>query len=205
MKKLQIIGLAGTNGSGKDTVGHILVTAHGYLFISVTELLRAEAQRRDQKPDRGVLRTISAEWRRELGLGVLVDKAVAEYEKNPDEYSGVVIASLRNPGEADRIHEFGGTMVWVDSDSRVRYDRIQVNAVSRNRAEEDNKTFEQFVAEEEAEMHPPEGSDEATVNMAEVKNRCDVSIYNNSNDLVVFQGVIEKALGLPNASDNRHV
>jgi len=36
---LKIIGLAGTNGSGKDTVGHILADKHGYLFVSVVELL----------------------------------------------------------------------------------------------------------------------------------------------------------------------
>jgi shikimate kinase len=202
MKKLQIIGLAGTNGSGKDTVGHILVTSHGYLFISVTELLRAEAKRRNQQVDREILRTISAEWRRELGLGVLVDKAVAEYEKNRDGYSGVAIASLRNPGEADCIHAFGGTMVWLDGDPRVRYERIQVNAASRNRAEEDNKTFEQFLSEEETEMHSPKGGDETSLDMSEVKNRCDVLIYNNDNDLIVFQSVVEKALGLPNSSEN---
>src|SRR5882724_2080634 len=115
MKDVQIIGLAGTNGSGKDTVGHILAETHGYLFLSVTELLRAEAKRRGQPVEREVLRTISAEWRRESGLGVLVDKVVAEYEKVKDQYRGVAMASLRNPGEADRIHELGGTMVWVDA------------------------------------------------------------------------------------------
>ena len=46
---------------------------------------------------------VSAEWRRESGLGVLVDKAVSEYEKAETEYSGLAIASLRNPGEADRM------------------------------------------------------------------------------------------------------
>jgi hypothetical protein len=103
MKRLQVIGLAGTNGSGKDTVGHLLVKAHGYMFVTVTDLLRAEAVRRTLKTERQVLRTISSQWRRELGLGVLVDKAIAEYEKKSDEYSGVVVASLRNPGEADRF------------------------------------------------------------------------------------------------------
>ena len=196
MKKLQIIGLAGTNGSGKDTVGHILAQKHGYLFISVTEVLRSEARRRGLQVDREVLRTISAQWRRELGLGVLVDKAIAEYEKDADTYVGVVIASLRNPGEADRIHEFGGTMVWVDGDPRIRYKRIQANAATRNRAEEDNKTFEQFIAEEETEMHSPVGGDAASLDSSEVKARCDVFIDNNSNDLNEFQSLIEAKLGL---------
>jgi len=190
----QIIGLGGTNGTGKDTVGHILADKYGYLFISVTDLLRAEARRRGQPVERGVLRTISAEWRRELGLGVLVDKAVAEYEAVKDKYTGVAMASLRNPGEADRVHDFGGTMVWVDADPHTRYDRIQANAAIRERAEEDNKTFEQFLVEEEAEMH--HSGDEATLDMAGVKAKSDIFLENNGNDLVQLQNDIKQSLGL---------
>ena len=182
-------------GSGKDTVGHILADKHGYLFISVTELLRNEAKRRGLPVEREFLRPISSEWRRELGLGVLVDKAVAEYEKDADKYAGVVISSLRNPGEADRIHEFGGIMVWLDAEPRVRYDRVQTNVVVRNREGEDNKTFEQFIAEEEDEMHVPAGGDSANLDGAAVKDRCDVFIMNGSNDLSGLQSIVEKALG----------
>ncbi len=69
--KLWVIGLSGTNGAGKDTVGEMLAAHHNYMFISVTELLRKEARRRYLPVERGVLRAISTEWRRELGLGVL--------------------------------------------------------------------------------------------------------------------------------------
>lgn len=195
-KNITFIGLAGTNGSGKDTVGLILAEKFGYLFIPVTELLRNEARRRGLPIEREFLRPISAEWRRELGLGVLVDKAIAEYEKDADKYTGVVISSLRNPGEADRIHEFGGTMVWLDACPQVRYDRVQANAVVRNRAGEDNKTFEQFLAEEEDEMHAPVGGDSANLDGAAVKDRCDVFIMNDSNDLALLQTIVKQSLGL---------
>lgn len=191
--KLWVIGLAGTNGSGKDTVGHMLAEHHNYLFISVTDLLRAEAARRGMTSNREALRTISAEWRRELGLGVLIDKAVAEYETVRDKYVGVVISSLRNPGEADRIHQLGGTVVWIDADPRVRYERIQANAESRGRAAEDNKTFEQFQAEEAAEMQS--SGDAATLNMSAVKELSDV-FPDNGTDLVTFRKDVERALGL---------
>ncbi len=196
MGTLQIIGLAGTNGSGKDAVGEILATSYGYLFISVTELLRAEAKRRQQPVEREVLRTISAEWRRELGLGVLVDKAVAEYETIKDKYTGVVIASLRNPGEADRVHSMGGTMLWIDAAPRVRYDRVQSNKDLRGRVEEDNKTFEQFLAEEAAEMHTPKGGDAANLNSAGVKDRSDVFLKNESSDLIQLERELVQCLGL---------
>ena len=197
-KKLQIIGIAGTNGSGKDTVGQILADEHGYLFLSVTELLRAELARRGLPPAREHMRDLSAEWRRQSGLGVLVDKAVAEYEKVKDKYIGVAMASLRNPGEADRIHELGGTIVWVDAEPHVRYDRLQANAVSRgaSRAVDDNKTFEQFLAEEAAEMTQAMGTDAAVLNMSAVKDRCDVFINNDGTNLSVLQTNLAQALGL---------
>ena len=74
-KKHTIIGLGGTNGSGKDTVGHMLAERHGYLFVSVTDILRAEAEKRGLSPEGENLRTKRAEWRRDGGLAVLVDKA----------------------------------------------------------------------------------------------------------------------------------
>lgn len=194
MSRPVIIGLSGTNGSGKDTVGHILAGKYGYLFVSVTDLLRAEAGRRGQAVEREVLRTISAEWRRELGLGVLVDKAVAEYQAVKDKYEGVVMASLRNPGEADRVHDFDGTVVWIDADPHTRYDRIQTNAATRGRAEEDDKTYEQFLAEEQAEMH--QSGDAATLNMAGVKAKADIFLANDGADLLVLEQSIKRALSL---------
>lgn len=193
--KLKIIGLAGTNGSGKDSVGQILASRHGYLFVSVTEILRAELRRRGQEINRENLRALSAEWRRKSGqLGVLVDKAFEEYEKVSDNFTGVAMASLRNPGEAERVHELGGTVVWVDADPKIRYDRIQANAALRARIGEDQKTFEQFLSEEAAEMNPAPGTDEAVLNMAEVKDRSDVFIDNASNDLAALQQNVARAL-----------
>ncbi len=194
--KLQIIGLSGTNGSGKDTVGQILAEHHGYLFVSVTDILRNELQSRKLEVTRQNLRALSAEWRRESGLGVLIDTAVEQYQKVKDSYQGLVVGSLRNSGEADRIHELGGTVVWTDADPRVRYDRIQANAAARARAGEDAKSFKEFLAEEQAEMHRPEGADEATLNISAVKSRSDITIHNDSNDLEEFRRLVEQNLGL---------
>lgn len=191
----RIIGLAGTNGSGKDTVGHVLADHYRYFFISVTDLLRNEAKRRGLPVEREVLRTISAEWRRESGLGVLIDKAVAEYDKVVEQYpGGLVMASLRNPGEAERVHKLGGTVMWVDADPRVRYDRVQANAASRGRTEEDSKTFEEFMAEEAAEMQS--SGDSATLNMLGVKERSDIFLQNDTADLDTFREQIKITLGL---------
>jgi cytidylate kinase len=195
MNSKKIIGLSGTNGAGKDTVGQLLADNYGFLFISVTDLLRTEAKKRNLPVEREVLRTISAQWRRESGLGVLVDKAVTEFKSVEDSYSGLVMASLRNPGEADRIHDLeGGVMVWIDADPEVRYHRVQSNKDSRGRHEEDNKTYEQFMAEEEAEMNS--SGDSATLNMSAVKLKSDIILNNSYDDIDKFKVELQNSLSL---------
>lgn len=193
-----LIGLSGTNGSGKDTIGHMLAERHDFLFISASDLLRDEARARGEEPTREILRTISAEWRRESGhLGVLVDKAVEQYRQVADMYpGGLVVVSLRNPGEADRIHEMDGVMVWADADQKIRYDRITAHAEARNRAGEDNRTFEQFQLEEAAEM--TSSGDTATLDMSAVKERSDIFITNDGDDIDAFKDEAELALKLEN-------
>lgn len=196
----QIIGVAGTNGSGKDAAGLTLADRHGYLFVSVTDLLRAELNKRGKPVDRVNLRELSAEWRRQFGNGVLVDRAVDQYKRLDDKYVGVAIASLRNPAEADRIHELGGTVIWVDASPETRYKRIQSNAEARARSGEDAKTYEEFLAEEEAEMHP--SGDSATLNMSAVKQRADLLLDNEGTDLTHFQDFItEQLFGVPQKLD----
>jgi dephospho-CoA kinase len=187
---MKIIGVAGTNGSGKDTIGQILAENHGWLFISGSDMLRDELKKRNLPIERENLRNLSAEWRREHGLGIIIDKVVEKFQNENvnGKYKGLVTVSLRNPGEADRIHELGGQVVWTDADPKVRYQRI----VQRQRGSEDLKSFELFLAEEQAEMS--HSGDEATLNMAGVQDRADIFIVNNQNDLEVFKNQVEHAL-----------
>ncbi|MCA9332759.1 AAA family ATPase [Candidatus Saccharibacteria bacterium] len=184
---MKIFGIGGTNGAGKDSVGEMLAERHGFLFVSVSDLLREEARKRGLAIEREVLRTISAEWRREFGLGVLVDRSVELAEKG--KYSGVVAVPMRNVGEAKRVHELGGQLIWIDADPKIRYERI----TSRLRSAEDKKTFEEFLKEEQVEM--TQSGDEATLNMTGVKDICDIFLENNGDDIEVFKDEAEKALG----------
>ncbi len=193
---LEIIGVAGTNGSGKDTVGQLLSDHWGYLFISVTDMLRDELKRRNEPVDRTHLRALSSEWRDSQGLGVLVDKALNIYREKGVHRTGLVISSLRNPGEADRVHELGGKVLWVDADPQLRYERIQKNAASRNRAGEDSKTYEQFLDDEKKEMNRAPGASETTLDMSAVKDKSDILLINNYKDQTALEVAVKRAFGL---------
>jgi dephospho-CoA kinase len=185
---MKIIGVAGTNGSGKDTVSNFLA-GQGWLFISASgDLIIPELRRRGMPVERKNMASLTTEWRQQFGMGAIVDKAVEAFNARHGDYKGLVISSLRHPGEADRLHELGGQVVWVDADPHVRYERIN----SRGQGAKDQKTFEQFLAEEEAEMS--HSGDEATLNMAGVKAQADIFIENNGNDMQVFKTQVEKAL-----------
>lgn len=185
-----IIGISGTDASGKDTVGQMLAERHNWLFVSVSEILRDELRQRNVPLERKNLRELSAQWRRQHGLGVLVDKAVQQFHRSGGrhKYQGLVIASLRHPGEAARLQELGGRVVWTDADPKVRYRRI----VARNRGTEDQVSFDEFLAEEQAQMKP--SGDEATLSLSGVKERADIFIVNDGNDTEAFKNQAEKKL-----------
>jgi dephospho-CoA kinase len=188
-----IIGLSGMNGAGKDTVAEMLGKRHNFYVGVATDMFREELEKRGLPTDRIHKSKLSAEWRREFGMAVIVDRAYAYYIAHKSEYDGMIIGSLRHPGEADRIHELGGSMIWVDADPHIRYERIQDNAHARGLRMEDDQPFEQWQADEEREMHP-EG-DEATLNGAAVRDRADYKIMNDGDDIEAFKDEAEKVLG----------
>ena len=185
---MKIVGIAGTNGSGKDTVGLMLAERHNWLMVSVSDFLREEARRRNLPIEREHLRNISAEWRRKHGHGVLTERAAELFKEKAGEHEGLAVIPMRHPGEAEKVKELGGVVVWVDADPKIRYRRV----TSRGRSSEDKKTYEQFLAEEEAEMH--HGGDEATLSMSKVKEMADIFLSNNGDYIEAFKDEAEKAL-----------
>lgn len=184
---MTIIGIAGTNGSGKDTVAHMLTERYGFFFASASDMLGDELLKRGLPLERANKSALSTEWRRKYGLGAVVDVGLELAKKAGSQK--MVVGSLRNPGEADRVHEQSGIVVWVDADQKVRYDRISSN--NRGRVE-DQKTFAEFIAEEKIEM--THSGDENTLNMSGVKTKADIFIENNDNNIEAFKNQAEKAL-----------
>jgi len=188
---MKILGISGTNGAGKDSVGEFLAQKHGWFFVSGSEILRDELRKQGLPPDRHHTHQLSAAWRRQHGLGVLVDRAIDIYKEQKKEYKGLAIASLRNPGEADEVHRLGGKVIWIDANPKTRYQRV----VSANRGRiDDQKTYAEFLTEEQHQMR--HSGDEATLSMEGVKAKANIFLQNNGDDINKFYKELEQALGL---------
>ena len=169
MKLPKIVGVAGTNASGKDTLGELLA-ARGYTVVSISDTLRAELRKDGLELTRENLSGRSQQIRAAEGDGAMAQRTIAAHGGG----NGLVITSVRTPGEAGAIQAAGGTMVWIDADQRVRYDRIA--GAHRGRAE-DMVSFEEFVRQEAVEMTPSQQG--GGLNMLGVKEIADVTIDNN--------------------------
>ena len=167
----------------------MLVKKYGWQYVSLSDLLRDELKSRGESITRKKLRSLSAQWRKIHGPGVLVDRAVKIFDS--ERYKGLVVASLRNWCEADAIHQLGGRVVWVDAEQKIRYQRIK----KRLRDGEHLQTYAEFLADEQEEMEHFEG-DKHTLNLKGVADRADIFLQNNGTDIEAFKDQSEKALKL---------
>lgn len=188
---MKLIGISGTNGSGKDVLSQMLADDFGWLFISASrDLIIPELKRRGLPLERKNMSALTAEWRRADTTGATVNRAIQKFnQKNKTgQYKGLVISSMRHASESNRLHELGGKLVWIDADPKIRYERVVV----RSKDAKDRKSFEQFVAEEKAEM--THHGDNATNSMADVKAAADIFLTNNSNNIEKFKQTAQKTL-----------
>lgn len=174
MSKLpEIIGIAGTNGSGKDTLAEIRHERLGARIASLSDILRIEATKQGLPHERENLRSISAEWGRRLGAGALSVMTLEHYyATRTDADTGLSIVSVRRAGEARTIQENGGVILWVDAPAMMRYSRIALRARS-----DDIVSFEEFCAQEAAEM-APDSDDPFIINMSAVRDIADIHLEN---------------------------
>ncbi len=187
---MKIVGLSGTNGAGKDTVAEMLVERHNFLFVSAGDLFGDIAKSKGLTSSRANKAKISAQMRREKGMGALVELAIEQFKQTKG-YNGLVVGSLRHPGEAELVNQNGGVCVWVDADPQVRYQRITSN-VREGREHEDQLSFEDWQTQENYEM--THSGDKATLNTSAVKPLCQLKLENNADNIETFQDSAEKAL-----------
>ncbi len=176
MKLPEIIGIAGTNGSGKDTLADLRLERQHARKVSLSDILRTEADKRGLEHTRENLGAISTEWGKQFGAGALSLMTLRNFwDTRTEQETGITIVSIRRPGEAATIQANDGLVFWVDADREARYQRIK--EANRGRVD-DVVSFEEFCAQEDKEMYPTD-SDPSTLNMAGVRAIADIQIENN--------------------------
>lgn len=142
-----LIGITGTNGSGKGTVVDYLVKEHGFKHYAARDFLTKEIIRRGLTVDRSSMREVANDLRATHEPAYVVKSLYAEAVQNTEER--IVIESVRNIGEAEFLKAQGAFLIAVDADQKLRYGRVQAR-----RSATDQVDFSTFVEHEEREMHP---------------------------------------------------
>lgn len=176
-----IIGVAGTNGSGKGTVVDYLVSK-GFTHYSVRAGLIEEIKKRGLPVDRGSMRDVANELRKTHEPAYLIALLYAEAVQQGKD---AVIESVRNIGEAEFLQTHGARLVAVDAARTLRYERI----VKRG-SETDKVDFDTWVQEEEREWHNAAAHD---MDVPAVMERADWRL-DNSGTLAELHAQVDEAL-----------
>lgn len=189
MKLPEIIGIAGGNGSGKDTLADVRAEVNDAQKIGLSDLLRAEAINRGLDPkDRLVLSTISTEWAALYNdPGFLSIKAIETYrDMQPEQQNGLSVVSIRRLGEAAIIQQHNSPMIWIEADIQLRYENTQ-----RRARPGDRKPFDVFKAEDDREMYG-DPNDPLKPRMIEVKEAADIHVENNFDSKKAFEAFLKQ-------------
>ena len=162
-----LIGIGGTFASGKDSLAHELADRYGYTHVSTGDIVRTEAMKRYGNIERSsALRNTAIEMRQKFGSGILVETSL-------DNPRPLVLTGIRTAGEVKALKSAGGTMVFVDANPELRYERMK----SRLRDGEALKTFDEFIAYENQEISG--AKTDSDQNIGAVREMSDVYLENN--------------------------
>lgn len=163
--KPDLIGIAGSFASGKDTIAHVLEADYGFTHVSTSDMVRAAARRERESIERPVLFEVANQHRHRDGAGVFVLHAL----ENP---RPLVITGIRSLGEAKALKAAGGILLFIDAPAEIRYARMR----SRRRDTETELSLEQFEANEQKEWHA--GETDADFNLRDIKAMADHVLHN---------------------------
>ncbi|NLV31188.1 MAG: AAA family ATPase [Acidobacteria bacterium] len=162
-----IIGLTGTNGSGKTVVSDYL-RSRGFEFHSLSDAIRDELRARGEEITRSRLIEVGNELREKHGAGVLAERILAVVESDHN----YVIDSIRSPHEVEVLRgrpDF--RLLALEADAPLRFERSRLRG--RENAPE---TLERFLAEEAREL----GSDNpAGQQLVATRKLADLVVTNN--------------------------
>ncbi len=140
-KKVRLIGLTGTNGSGKGEAAAYF-KKKGFAYFSLSDLIREKLQKEGKEVTRDNLIQRGNQLREKDGPDILARRVI---EKVKDK---AVIDSIRNPFEVEFLRNHGKfILLAIDAPVELRYERAK-----RRGREESASTLEEFIKKEKEEM-----------------------------------------------------
>ncbi len=156
-----IIGLTGRNGAGKGTVADWF-TARGFEFTSLSDAIRRDLRARGLEITRDNLIAGGRRLRQAGGAGILASRSLAHIEAEGG--GDWIVDSIRNPAEVHVLRTAPAfALVEVCASAKVRYARV----VARGRGG-DAESLEEFMRQEQAELHSKEASSQQLLATAEL-------------------------------------
>lgn len=166
-----VLGITGTNGSGKGTVVDYLIQEKGFRHYAARDFLTQALTHRNIPVDRSSMRLIANELRAQHEPAYVIKSL---YQKAVDDVcERVVIESVRNVGEAEFLKSVGAILIAVDADQMLRYTRVQ-----ERRSSTDQVDYLTFIEHEEREMRPVGPHD---MDLRGVMALADVTIENSGS------------------------
>jgi len=164
-EKARLIGLTGTNGSGKGEAASFFVKK-GYAYFSLSDIIRAELRNKGQEITRDNLIRMGNKMREEFSPDILAQTVMKKIKGK------AVIDSIRNPKEVEYLKQQEGfLLLFIDALPEIRYERVK----KRGR-EESVLTLKEFIAKEAEEMSTEEKAQQLQVCM----KMADFTIQNNT-------------------------
>ena len=172
---MKLFGIAGTSGSGKDTVADIIAEVFDMHQFSTSDYVRAVTRyifdlEPDASPIRDQLFEVATELRK-LNPASTVNMGIVQARER--DFGKQLITGLRSVGEAAAIREQGGIIIGVDAAPEIRHERIKARA----RDAESERNYEEFLHQDE---HENEGVGEGDMRgIKYVIEDADIIIENN--------------------------
>ena len=162
-----IIGLTGTNASGKTSILKYLISKN-FDHFSLSDVIRDELSQRNLEHSRDNMRQVGNELRERYGPSVLAIRT-----KKKIKSSRVVIDSIRNKYEVQELRNLPDFyLIALDAPLEVRFKR----AMARGR-QENAMNIETFRRLEEKEK----SKDSTAQNIDQCMNLADIHIYNDGS------------------------
>jgi len=180
---MKLIGLIGTNGSGKTTACAYL-EKKGFKVFSLSDILRNIARDRALPLDRDTLTQLGSELKSAHGTDYLAREAYNAFAADQD--TDVAFDSVRHVDEVLFLKEKGAVMIGFDAPLPVRFERIQ-----DRQSATDQVSFEDFKRQDEFERYGKGYGQNINGCLA----HCDHKI-SNTGGLTEFHGQLDAVLAL---------